>query len=179
MIVKTNKSILIKFAVAVIFLTAAASFLFVVGYRLNITNSYPIGIYKIDNNKTITRGAMILFCPPLNETIIEGVKRGYIQIGICPGHVTPLQKKVVGLPGDVIVTNTKGVYVNNILQKNSSIFKNDYKGNSLLAYQGGTIKKDEMFVMSDYNERSFDSRYFGVVSSKSIIGHIYPVILFE
>lgn len=178
MIPAGNKKILLGFAAAVILLAEGSAYLFNAGYRLNLTASYPIGIYQVDSNKTITRGDMILFCPPPQGMILAAAKRGYIEAGICPGNITPLQKRIVAIAGDKITTTHAGVFINGELQKNSVIYRNDYQGNPLPMYKGGVLQEGEIFVMSDYNDRSFDSRYFGAVPSKNIIGHTKPVILF-
>lgn len=178
MIPAGNLKIIMFSLATAIFIAGSSTYCFKAGYRLNVTASFPLGIYRVDNNKTIQKGQMILFCPPAHGEILTGVKRGYIGDGICPGGITPLQKRVVGISGDVITTNYLGVFINGSLQKNSIIYIKDHNGNPLIKYPGGTIKRDEMFVMSDYDSRSFDSRYFGPVPIKSIIGHIRPIFLF-
>lgn len=178
MIAPGNKKILIGFSVAAAMIAGASTYFFASGYRLNMTASYPIGIYQVDENKTIARGEMILFCPPPQGMILAGAKRGYIAAGICPGNITPLQKRIVGVAGDEITTTHAGVFINGELQKNSVIYRNDYQGNPLPMYKGGVLQEGEIFVMSDYNDRSFDSRYFGAVPSKNIIGHTKPMFLF-
>lgn len=178
MIPSGNKKILIGFSAAVVLIAGASTYFFTSGYRLNMTASYPIGIYKVDENKTIARGEMILFCPPPKGSILAAAKRGYIAAGICPGNITPLQKKVVALEGDTIRTTRAGVFVNGQLQKKSTIYRNDHAGNPLPMYKGGIVSEGEIFVMSDYDDRSFDSRYFGTVPAENVIGHTTPVILF-
>lgn len=178
MIPRANKKILIGFAAAALTIAGASTYLYNVGYRLNVTASYPIGIYKVDDNKTIHRGDMVLFCPPPRGEFLEGMKRGYIPAGVCPGNIAPLQKRIVALEGDMIRTTRAGVFINGQLQKKSTIYRNDHAGNPLPMFPGGVVSEGEIFVMSDYDDRSFDSRYFGTVPAENIIGHTTPVILF-
>lgn len=152
--------------------------LYYAGYKINTTESYPTGIYKVDTNKKADRGAMVLVCPPKNRIFLEAKERGYLGDGICEGGITPLLKKIAGLPGDKIVVSNGLVYINGILQKNSDVFEKDGRNRPLKIYPGGVVKEGEIFIMSDYNKMSFDSRYFGVVPSENIIGHSKPVILF-
>jgi conjugative transfer signal peptidase TraF len=173
-----NKKILLGFSAAVVLIFGFSTYFFTNGYRLNMTASYPIGIYQVDENKTIARGEMILFCPPPQGLFLVGAKRGYIAAGICPGNISPLQKRIVAITGDKITTTHAGVFINGELQKNSVIYRNDYQGNPLPMYKGGVLQEGEIFVMSDYNDRSFDSRYYGAVPSKNIIGHTKPIFLF-
>ncbi|NQY74527.1 MAG: S26 family signal peptidase [Candidatus Margulisbacteria bacterium] len=42
-------------------------------------------------------------------------------------------------------------------------FKTDRTGLALPLGKGKVLSRNEVLLMSDYNERSFDGRYFGVV----------------
>lgn len=152
---------------------------FKTGYRINTTNSYPLGIYRVTSDINIARNQTILFCAPKKEIFEVAHKRGYIPLGMCADGLSPLQKKIVGLPGDEVVVSSAGVKINGVLQKNSKVFRYDVKGRILPTCDGGKILPGEIFVMSDYNERSFDSRYFGSIPISNVIGNIEPVVLFN
>lgn len=178
MIPPSNKKILMNVSTVIFIVTTVMLYIFYSGYRLNMTASFPLGVYQVDNDKTVHRGDMILFCPPITNIFLEGLKRGYILHGICPGNMSPLQKKIVAIPGDEIQV-TNGVFINGKLQQKSDVHVFDSFGNKLSIYPGGIVPDGEIFVMSDYDGRSFDSRYFGSIPAKNIIGHIKEIWIFS
>ena len=79
-------------------------------------------------------------------------------------------KRVVGVPGDRIIINETGVYINDVLYdedyltdaaKNATYAENKY--NSVL------LDNNEYFIMGDNREVSYDSRSFGVVTSDHVL----------
>jgi signal peptidase I len=86
-------------------------------------------------------------------------------------------KRVIGLPNDVIkyklVDNNIVVFINNIPEKslinvNYKIIKdNNDKYPLINEYK---VKDDEYYILGDNRKVSFDSRIFGGISSKQIIG---------
>lgn len=155
-------------------LFAAIAQLYNLGYRYNSTPSYPIGLYKVDKTDVkISRGKLILICPPDTKFFHKANANGYVAKGFCPSGFEPLIKKIAGIPGDDIFIN-KSVYINGIKQPKSRVYDRDPRGYKLKhppkkAYH---LKKNQLFLLSDYNKRSFDSRYFGPVTVDLIQGSI-------
>jgi len=142
----------------------------------NTTSSFPIGVYKISKKENYKRGDLVSFCAMPSEMIDKMIKQGYTQKNSsCPNQTPQLLKKIFGLEGDRIDIK-ENVFVNNHLIKNSRVFKKDSRGNYLSIETSQTIKKDKFWAMSDYNEKSYDSRYFGQVPLKNIIGVATPII---
>jgi conjugative transfer signal peptidase TraF len=173
--------ILIIILLLILFVFGVGSYLFYKkGYRINLTESYPLGLYQIVNDKDISKGDMVLFCPPDNRYFKKAYARGYIEDGLCPSGYWELQKKVVGLEGDHIKIDDH-VYINNIKIKNTKIFRIDPQGNNMFFMSNKNknmiIPKGFMFVISDYNELSFDSKYFGVVPISTLIGKMKPILI--
>ncbi len=93
-----------------------------------------------------------------------------------------LIKRVIGVPGDRVVVKDGIVTIYN--QQNPDGFLVDREGpeSKVIKVTSGNIDqkigKDEVFVMGDNRENSLDSRVFGAVSSKDIVGElaarIYP-----
>ena len=77
------------------------------GYRVNVSDSFPKGIWRIshyhwDLDLTSLKGEIILFRPPCTPPFLEAKKRGYIGFGFGRGFMQQLLKKVVGVSGDVV-----------------------------------------------------------------------------
>jgi len=175
-----NKSVLIIFLLVFLSMMVTSIIFYAKGYRLNITESYPLGIYKVYKSTDIQlkKGDMILFCPPNSANFKKAYQRGYIEAGLCPSGYWELQKKVMGLPGDHIVVSDY-VYINGVKIKNSKVYKIDPQLNDMnfmdQRHRDIIIPPGKMFVMSDYNDLSFDSRYFGLVDQDATIGKTIPI----
>ena len=150
------------------------------GYRWNNSDSFPVGIWKIIKPFDITTDKFqtVLFCPPDNALFQEAKARGYLTFGVlsCPNGYQPLIKRVVASAGDRVIVSDAGVMINGILQTNSRLIHTDKEGRALPQASSGIVPEGMVWVLSDYNAMSFDSRYFGPVAVNSIIGVITPVI---
>ena len=71
------------------------------GYRLNLTRSLPVGLYRITGGP-VQRGKLAAFCLEDAESISLARERGYLAAGSCPSGLRPLLKVVSGLAGDVV-----------------------------------------------------------------------------
>lgn len=132
----------------------------------NISISEPLGYYLKIPVSEIQKGNRYQVCVD---------KKNYIQImqslGLpktlnqCPYDSPYLIKQVAGTPGDMVVVNKSGVYINNIYQPNTeTIFK--YKQidlNPLINYSH-KLESDEYFMLG-VTRTSYDSRYFGVIKN--------------
>ena len=90
----------------------AADLVFWSGWRLNLTESEPLGWYRLrplDVGQAIHRGAKVELCPPLWVT--PRAFPFYLS-GDCPGGGMPMLKTVVAIPGDHVVVNLRGVRIN-------------------------------------------------------------------
>ncbi len=84
-----------------------------------------------------------------------------------------LVKRVIGLPGDIIVIDENGgVYVNNVLLDEPYLTEKSY-GSSDLEYPY-TVPENSYFVLGDHRESSVDSRnsLIGCVDKEESVGKI-------
>ncbi len=145
----------------------------------NTTSSFPLGFYKISKSSSYKRGDLVSFCAVPSKMIDRMIKQGYSQKNsLCPNQTPQLLKKILGLEGDRVEIK-KTVFINNQEIKNSKIFIKDSNGNLLTIQSSQSIKRDYFWAMSDYNERSFDSRYFGQVPLKNIVGIATPILTWD
>lgn len=87
-------------------------------------------------------------------------------------------KRVIGAPGDTISIENGNVYVNNKLLDQSKFLKSSvktYGGSFLKENEQITVLSDSYFVMGDNRTGSSDSREWGSVPFKSIIGESFFV----
>lgn len=85
-------------------------------------------------------------------------------------------KKVFGMPGDRVVISKDGVTVNGRLIRNSKLDTLDPAGRRLPRFRmDRTLSQGQVFLMSDYNRRSFDGRYFGPIKESNIISVVRPL----
>lgn len=177
---KQNKKVLNVFTITTFFLTLLLILGYWLGLKINLSKSYPPGIYKTVYKNDIEKGDLVIFCPPNNLIMQQALKRKYIQFGFCDGGFYPLLKKVVALEGDIVEINSS-VYINNQKIPNSEILTYDGNQNPLpvLKKSRRKLPKSHIFVMSDYYNKSFDSRYFDSVGVNTIINHVKPIYLFQ
>lgn len=172
--IRLGRGVFFGFAIFLLCLVTA----YVFGYRVNLTASYPLGIYQLDTKAVASKGELVLFCPPETAAIRTAVDRGYIDFGTCAGGYQPLMKKVAAEAGDT-VSMDGFVRINGYDWPSGKIPSKDSAGRPMTKWTGGTIDKGAVLTLSDYEPYSFDGRYFGPVSISTIQGVMRPVWTWE
>lgn len=146
------------------------------GFRINLTESIPIGLYRITSEASI-KNAYVIFCPDKRKSFRLARDRGYIDHGLSCGGYGYLMKKVVAVSGDILSVTNKGVFVNHILTPYSKPKIQDGMRRSLPQWQvmNYQLQKDEVMTMTSQSEWSFDGRYYGLVHTGQIKGMITPI----
>jgi len=175
----SNLKILRRVNITILLFISLSLLIYQQGYRVNISESYPRGVYKTIPKTTIEHGDFIMFCPKDSPSMQNALKRGYVLRGLCKGGYYPLLKKVAALEGDRVEVN-EYVYINGIKQPKSKLHQYDPKGNPLPRTKDNniTVPKGYMFLLSDYHELSFDSRYLGLIEKNTTISLMKPFYLF-
>jgi conjugative transfer signal peptidase TraF len=136
------------------------------GLRINTSPSLPVGLYIT----TADAGAnLVEFCP-VEPFATLSIVRGYRDSGTCRDGAAPLLKPVVAKSGDVVEVSARGISVNGALLPNTVPLATDTKGRRLEPWPSGRYVVDPgtIWVASSYHPRSFDSRYFGPLSTAAI-----------
>jgi conjugative transfer signal peptidase TraF len=161
--------------IALISVFAAGHF---IGLRLNMTPSYPLGLWRaIPPGREVLVGDTVLICPPPSPTFAVALERGYLVRGVCPGWMSPLIKTVAAVAGQRVEIGS-AVLVDGKPVPISDIHHTDASGRLLNAWPGGRVPPDQVFLLSSY-AGSYDSRYFGPVPIEGLLGLAIPVITFE
>jgi len=170
----------IVFSVAIL----AASLCFAVivvsglyGYRLNTTDSVPVGIYQQTNDP---RADYIAFCPTQEQIRIANERKYRHRSVVCADGFAPLVKPIRARSGDTVTVSKQGISVNGTMLLNSTAKRLDGQGRPLpvIPYGVYTVTPNTVWVVSSYNPASFDSRYFGPVSLTRIISYAKPIWTF-
>ncbi|WP_275659816.1 S26 family signal peptidase [Vibrio natriegens] len=84
------------------------------GYRGNVDNTYPVGLYRLNHQPTEHfHGEFVLFCPPVHTFIQEALDKDIISDGFCPGGVEPFTQQIVAMQGDRVDIRSDRIFVNN------------------------------------------------------------------
>jgi conjugative transfer signal peptidase TraF len=166
------KSILTLLSASIIVLAG----LYGAGFRINVTSSMPLGIYRVVDGETPKRGGYVSFCPD-GDVAIHALDNGYLQPGSCMSGTRPLLKVLVGVAGDTLRITPEGVYINEALLPESAVLAKDKNGVAL-AHKApvGSIPDGQAFLLANHRG-SYDSRYFGFVPA-SRLTKVVPVYLF-
>jgi len=173
-----HRRILQFLAGAAVVMSALAATAFTVGYRLNLTPSKPLGIWRIEELQRPTAiGDLVFLCPSTTAVFAEAWRRGYLRRGLCPSGYAPLIKTVVALPGQR-VDITDHVLIDGRLVPASSVWRTDGEGRAIKTDPGGVVPPHHLFLHSPFAS-SYDSRYFGPVPDSGLLGLARPVFTFD
>jgi conjugative transfer signal peptidase TraF len=144
------------------------------GIRVNASASLPIGLYRTTSNQSAN---LVEFCPAEPFASLSAT-RGYRGTGNCPDEAEPLMKPIVAVASDTVELSPRGLAVNGRLLPHSAPRKLDTLNRSLRHWPFGTyrVSPGTVWVISSYNSRSFDSRYFGPIPVSSIRSHLTPLL---
>jgi signal peptidase I len=133
-------------------------------------------------------------------------RRGDIAVFYSPHDETRLVKRVIGLPGDVIELRNEQLIINGTpvayaaldpeisdqlpeMERRRCVFATEQlpdRAHAVMAIPQAPAKRtfgpvrvpeDAYFMMGDNRDDSFDSRYFGVVERRRIVGKATSVVL--
>lgn len=148
------------------------------GYRINLTPSYPIGLWRIEElERGAATGDLVFICPPQTPAFTIAFERGYIRRGLCPGGFSPLIKTVVATE-EQSVDIGEHVSIDELPLAHSEVRKHDADGRALSRWPGGTVPSGHLYLHSDF-AGSFDSRYFGPVPASGLLGLAHPVLTID
>ena len=148
-------------------------------FRVGLTptdSSCAEGFYRIVD-APLRRGELVAACLSANAGQ-EGLMRGYLESGDCPGGVEPVLKVIAGLPGDVVEVEAGWISVNGDRLARSATVARDSAGRPLAHVPWGKrqVGRDDVWLLGLNNRRSWDSRYFGPIPLRAIRGVVEPLL---
>jgi conjugative transfer signal peptidase TraF len=167
---------------SIIYVTIAVGLLLVYGVFITLGGiiytgtDVPPGLYlKVD--KPIAIGRYAIVCPPNRPEFLNARERGYLNAGNCPDNFDSMMLKVAAKRKDNLTINDNGVLVNNVLLPQSQPFGKikDDQGIPKLKLDHYELKHNELLLLSESRQESFDGRYFGPVDVEQVEGIISPV----
>jgi signal peptidase I len=122
------------------------------------------------------RGDVVVFRDPREEQIEESIPEAVIRsvleaVGIRTRGDEDLIKRVVGLPGETIEVRDNHVLVN------GTAIEETYLPEVFMPDEPPiTVGPEEVFVMGDNRDASFDSRRFGAIPLDDLVGEAFVTI---
>jgi conjugative transfer signal peptidase TraF len=166
-----------KLAMVAILLPALVGLLYLMGARLNLTASLPLGVYWV-SHQPITQGVYVRFCPPAEGAFALAKERGYLDAGYCPSGYVPMIKRIGGAQGDHVAVDDDATWIDGKLLPLSTRWHADPKGRPLPKPRQShyVLQASQLWVISDTNNHSFDSRYFGPIDRAWVVEVICPLL---
>lgn len=123
------------------------------------------------------RGDVVVFTDPaepeIDESIPEAMIRSVLEaVGVRTTGRDDLIKRVIGLPGETVSIHDNAVFVD------GEPIDESYLADDVLMPDEGPFQVglDEVFVMGDNRQFSFDSRRFGPIPEEHLIGRAFVTI---
>lgn len=137
----------------------------------NPSPSAAQGFYLVRQTNALAVGDLVLVqVPEAFESMV--VERRYI------GPNVPLLKRIVALPEDHVCYRSGAVFING--RYVASTLRTDSAGRAMPIWRGcRTLDDHEFFALMKGVETSLDSRYFGPLDRKLVLGTAEPLWLWH
>jgi conjugative transfer signal peptidase TraF len=133
----------------------------------NPSSSAPRGWYMVKSPAKLRRGDFVLVNLPAPIARFAD-QRGYLPMTV------PLLKRVGAVAGDRVCEHRGLVHINGIPTAQS--LERDGAGRLLVTWSDcRRLKAFELFLLGTSSAASFDSRYYGPITVKSVIGVAVPL----
>ncbi len=138
-------------------------------WLINLSTSVPRGLYRtIDQQPETGQLAIVKPYGPIARLAYD---RGYLA----RGHM--LLKPIAARSGDEICRQGRDIFINGAIAVKAWV--KDSLGRILISWVGCIrLRRSQVFLLA-YHAASFDSRYFGAIERRHILGTAIPLWLIE
>ena len=131
----------------------------------NATASVPVGLYRLSHVAPV-RGDIVAVRLPRSLADFASA-RGYLP------HNILLLKPLGATTGDQVCRRGSLVFISGVLR--ATALSTDSRGQRLPVWRGCvTLGPNEVVVIGARRD-SYDSRYFGPITTRAIVGHAVPI----
>jgi conjugative transfer signal peptidase TraF len=144
-------------------------------FWINYSPSLPYGVYLVDAEAP-RKGDLVAVClpPPIARI---GLTKGYLRPGSCLGAM-PVLKRFAAQPGDRVLVNSRGTWINGERLPLSAPRILDHTGRPLSSIGfNRTLHHNEVWLYAPHPS-SWDSRYFGPVPPNAVLARMTPLLIF-
>jgi conjugative transfer signal peptidase TraF len=140
------------------------------GLFVNVTDSLPLGLWKTTGPPVIAGGAYVTASPPDNAAVRQLRLWGYLDR-------RRLLKPIGAVPGDRVEVSPNGIRINGRALVHSAQLLHDGPGHPLPRVPAGcyAVAPGTVWLLSQDNPHSLDSRYFGPVPVRHLQNAAMPV----
>jgi conjugative transfer signal peptidase TraF len=133
----------------------------------NASASVPVGLYRLRPAEPLHIGELVIAMPP--EPLASYLAgRGYLPEGV------PLLKHILALAGQTVCRSGSTVTIDGAPVGRA--LASDWRGRKLPVWQGcRALTAGRVFLMNMHSEHSLDSRYFGPLTTSTILGRAVPL----
>lgn len=136
----------------------------------NPTDSVPRGWYRVSsiaNAASLHVGSIVLARLPADVAAFAG-QRGYLPSGV------PILKRIGAVAPQSVCVREQAVHVDGTMVATART--HDGERQPMQAWQQcRQLATGELFLLSDTNPASFDSRYFGPIAASAVLGIARPL----
>ena len=137
----------------------------------NASASLPTGLYRLEPTRAVTAGELVAY-RPAPEWSRAFAARGYLPDGV------PLLKRVAATAPSVVCRWEQRVFIDG--RAVAEALEKDRAGRPLPRWSGCiALDPEAVFLLAPDVPDALDSRYFGPVDRRNLLGRIVPIRIRE